>query len=158
MSTAQEQTLQLDDIMPLIEERLAAGQSVEFSPHGVSMLPMLREGRDSVILSAPPARLKKYDIPLYRRPNGSYVLHRVVAVGDGVYTAVGDNQFIPEKGIPHEAVIACLTAYRRGGKLIPANALGYRIYSRFWHLTRPVRYFFFRLKRKTKHILHRLFK
>ena len=158
MSTVQEQTLHLDDIMPLIEERLAAGQSVEFSPHGVSMLPMLREGRDSVILSAPPAHLKKYDVPLYRRPDGSYVLHRIVAVGDGVFTAVGDNQFVLEENIPQTAVIACLTAYRRGDKLIPATALTYRIYSRVRHFTRPVRYFFFRLKRKIKHILRRLFK
>lgn len=158
MSVATVRSLSLDDVMPLIEERLAAGQSVEFSPHGVSMLPMLREGKDSVVLSAPPKRLKKYDVPLYRRSDGTYVLHRVVAVGDGVFVAVGDNQFVPEKDIPQEAVVACLTAYRRGEKLISTDALGYRIYARFWHLSRPLRHFFFRLKRKTMHILRRMFK
>ena len=57
----------MDDLMPLIRERLAAGQSVRISPRGVSMRPMLREGLDSVTLSQPPTRLKKYDIPLYLR-------------------------------------------------------------------------------------------
>ena len=157
-TVSKSESLRLEDVMPLIAERLAAGQAVEFSPHGVSMLPMLREGRDSVILSAPAGRLKKYDIPLYRRADGSYVLHRVVAVGEEGYTLVGDNQFIPEKGVKDEAVIAVLTAYRRGKKLISADSLGYRIYSRFRHMTRPLRYFFFRVKRKIKHIFRSLCK
>lgn len=152
------ETLRLDDILPLMKERLAAGQSVEFSPHGVSMLPMLREGRDSVILSRKEGRLKKYDIPLCRRADGSYVLHRVVAVGEEDYTLLGDNQFIPEKGVRDEEVIAVLTAYRRGKRLISADSLGYRLYCRLRHATRPLRYFFFRVKRKIKHICHRLCK
>ena len=156
--TVQTESLRLDDIMPLIEERLAAGQSVEFSPHGVSMLPMLREGKDSVILSSPRGRLKKYDIPLYRRADGSYVLHRVVAVGEEGYTLIGDNQFIPEKGVKDEAIIAVLTAYRRGDKLISVDSLGYRIYSRLRHMTRPLRYLLFRVKRKLGHIFHRFFR
>ena len=61
---------QLDDLMPLIRERLDAGQRVKFSPRGVSMLPMLRQGIDTVTLSPLPEKLKKYDLPLYRRTDG----------------------------------------------------------------------------------------
>ena len=65
-------TVRLEELMPLIRERLAAGESVRFSPHGTSMLPMLKDGRDQVILSPLPEKLKKYDLPLYQRKNGQY--------------------------------------------------------------------------------------
>ena len=54
-----EKTRHLEDLMPLIRERLAVGQSVKFSPRGNSMLPMLRQGVDSVVLSPLPERLQK---------------------------------------------------------------------------------------------------
>ena len=86
----------LAELMPLIEEQLESGQSVRFSPKGVSMLPMLRQGRDQVTLTALHGSPKKYDILLYRRGNGSFVLHRVVKIGN-TYTCIGDNQFVYEK-------------------------------------------------------------
>ena len=55
------ETLQLErmaQLMPLIRERLDAGQTVRFSPMGISMLPMLRQGIDSVVLSPVPEKLK----------------------------------------------------------------------------------------------------
>jgi len=126
--------------MPLIREQLAAGKSVKFSPRGTSMLPMLRQGRDSVTLSPLPERLRKYDLPLYRRGNGQFVLHRVVEVGE-TYTCVGDNQFELEKGLRHEQMIAVVTAFEREGKEYRADGLGYRLYCRLWHVSRPVRRF-----------------
>ena len=81
---------QLDNLMPLFRERLAAGQKVQFSPRGISMLPMLRQGKDSVILSPLPENLRKYDIPLYQREDGKYILHRIVEVGE-TYTCISMN-------------------------------------------------------------------
>ena len=75
----------------------AAGQSVRFSPRGVSMLPMLRQGRDSVVLSPAPKQLRKYDLPLYRRDDGSYVLHRVVKAGQ-TYACMGGQPVCPGAG------------------------------------------------------------
>ena len=68
----------MDAMVPLMKEALSLGRSVRFSPKGISMLPMLRQGRDSVVLSPAPERLRKYDIPLYIRENGQYVLHRII--------------------------------------------------------------------------------
>lgn len=125
--------------MPLIRERLAAGQTVRFSPRGTSMLPMLRQGRDSVVLAPVPETLKKYDLPLYQRGNGQFVLHRVVAVGD-TYTCIGDNQFQLETGLRHDQMIAVVTAFSRGGREISVTSSGHRLYCRLWHWSRPVRY------------------
>ena len=126
--------------MPLIRERLDAGGTVRFSPHGISMLPMLRQGRDTVTLSPVPERLKKYDLPLYRRDNGKYILHRIVNA-DACYSCVGDNQFDLEKGVRQDQMIAVVTSFSRDGREIPVTAFSYQLYCRFWHYSRPVRHF-----------------
>ena len=130
----------LDDLMPLFREQLAMGHKVRFSPQGVSMLPMLRQGIDSVVLSPLPQRLHKYDLPLYQRANGKYILHRVVEAGE-TYTCMGDNQFVPEPGLEHSQMIAVVTSFCRGGREIPVTDPGYRLYCRFWHYSRPIRRF-----------------
>ena len=129
----------LDEMLPLIEECLGLGQSVKFSPRGISMLPMIVQGRDSVTLSSPPEKLKKFDIPLYRRSDGSFVLHRVVKVGDS-YTCIGDNQFKAEPGVEHSQVIAVVTAFTRKGKTYSVSCAGYRLYCVLWHISRPARH------------------
>ena len=133
-------TIRLDELMPLIRERLAAGESVCFSPHGTSMLPMLKDGRDQVILSPLPSELKKYDLPLYRRENGQYVLHRIVKVKDD-YTCMGDNQFVPEKGLRHDQMIAVVTSFIHKGREYSTVCMRYRMYCRFWCAVRPLRHF-----------------
>ena len=82
----------LDDLMPVIREQLDNCVSVRIEPRGTSMMPMIREGFDSVVLSKLPEKPKKYDVILYQRRNGQYVLHRLVKVGE-TYTFIGDNQF-----------------------------------------------------------------
>ncbi len=39
----------LDDVMQIIAEKLEAGGLVTFNPKGTSMLPMLRDGDDTVV-------------------------------------------------------------------------------------------------------------
>ena len=127
--------VRLELLMPLIKERLALGQSVRFSPRGVSMMPMLRQGTDSVVLSPLPDRLQKYDLPLYQRDSGQFVLHRVVRTGDS-YTCIGDNQFVLEPGLRPDQMIGLVTAFYRGDKRHSVTEPGYRLYCRFWHWTR----------------------
>ena len=128
----------IDKMIPLIEERIKSGGNVSFTPMGVSMYPMLRHGVDRVVLSPAPNRLKKYDIPFYRRNNGRYVLHRVVKVGDS-YTCIGDNEYKYEPGIEHSQVIAVVTAFTRKGKEYTTKNFGYKIYCRIWHYSRSAR-------------------
>ena len=130
----------LHDLMPLFRERLAAGQSVRFSPRGVSMLPMLRQGKDSVLLSPLPEKLKKYDIPLYQRQDGSFVLHRVIAVGE-TYTCMGDNQFRAEQGVHRDQLIGVVTVFYRGERAYSVEHWGYRLYCWAWYHSRHLRHF-----------------
>ena len=84
----------LKDLWPIIEEKLENGGEVTINPGGISMKPLVVAGRDSVILEKAPKALKKYDVALYKRKNGQFVLHRVVGIKNGAYVMCGDNQYI----------------------------------------------------------------
>ena len=131
--------VRLEQVMPLIREQLASGRTVRFSPRGISMLPMLRYGLDDVILSPLPEKLRKYDLPLYQRDDGHYILHRIVKVAD-TYTCIGDNQFDYEQGVRHDQLIAIVTGFYREGKYWSVTDPRYRIYCRLRHYSRPLRH------------------
>lgn len=102
------------------------------------MRPMLRQGVDSVVLSPLPEKLKKYDLPLYQRDNGQYVLHRIVKVGE-TYTCIGDNQFALENGVRPDQMIALVCAFTRGKREYDVLHPGYWLYCRLWHHSRWLR-------------------
>lgn len=132
--------VRLEQMMPLIRERLAAGESVQFTPQGTSMRPMVLGGRDQVILSPLPDRLRKFDLPLYQRDNGQYVLHRIVKAGE-TFTCIGDGQFIYEPGVRQDQMIAVATGFVRKGKTWSTSCPAYWLYCRFWCYSRPLRKF-----------------
>ena len=154
MSSSPEKLHKLEDLMPLIRQTLAEGRSIAIGPKGTSMMPLIRQGIDFVELSPLPGKLKKYDLPLYQRNGGQYVLHRIVKVGTS-YTCIGDNQFQLEPGVRHEQLIAVVTAIYRGEKRVPVTAFSYKVYCRFWHWSRPVRHLWIRgisfIKRRILH-------
>ena len=100
-------------LIPIIAEELSKGKLVKFAPKGKSMLPLLREGYDTVTLRSISEPLKKYDIGLYQRKNGQYVLHRIVKVGDNI-TCVGDNQYLLETGLLSSQFIGVVCEFSRG--------------------------------------------
>ena len=139
--------------MPLIRERLAAGQTVRYLPfRGVSMMPMLRQGKDSVELAPLPERLKKYDLPVYQYPSGKYVMHRVVAVNEDHYICLGDNTLEYEKIYPSQ-MIGVVSAFKRGDRRIESDSRGYRIYCRVWVALFPLRKLIKRVKRRLRRVL-----
>ena len=76
--------------MSTFEEILARDGVLVYKTRGVSMEPMLAQGRDLVVIRVPSSRPGKNDVALYRRGE-SYVLHRVIDVRDGYYLMRGDN-------------------------------------------------------------------
>ncbi len=131
---------QLKDLIDVIIEKLDMGGTVTFTPHGESMLPMLRDGEDVVVLSKPKGRLHLFDIPLYRRSDGAFVLHRVIDFErNGSYVMCGDNQFVRERGITDSDIIAVVTAFYRKGRPYSTDSFLYRVYINFWFYTRPFR-------------------
>lgn len=115
------------------EEELEKRGVFVYLNRGDSMLPLLREGKDLLIISAKPAgRLKKYDVPLYKRDSGQYVLHRILKVRENDYVICGDNRWKREYGIKDSYIIGVLSAVIRNGKKIPVTNRGYLCYVHIW--------------------------
>ncbi len=117
----------LNEIQPFIEEILENGGSFSFMPKGKSMLPLIIEGSTKVAVSPVSCPLKKYDIILYKRADGQFVLHRIVKAKNEVYTLCGDNQVVYEHNITKDMVIGIVTAINTDGKNINSNNLWYLI-------------------------------
>ncbi len=152
--------VRMEELCPMIQELLAGGSSVQFTVTGISMRPMLMHQRDQVELTTAPANLHRYDIPLYQRENGSFILHRIVKVEkDGTYTCVGDGQTTLETGVQQEQVVAVVRSFIRKGKKIPCNNKGYRVYARVWTALFPIRPMLLQMIRgmgKVKKKLHKI--
>ena len=106
------------DLEPLIREVIDKGGTFTMMPRGTSMLPLIRQGKDSVILSPLKEETLPGDVVLYKRDNGQFVLHRVMMAKNGVYTMCGDNQVVFEKGIENRHLIAIASGIIRDGKEI----------------------------------------
>ena len=125
--------------MEFVVERLAAGQQIRYlNFRGISMLPMLRQGKDAVELSPLPEKLKKYDLPVYRRRDGQFVMHRIVDVKSDHYICLGDNTYAYETVYPGQ-MVGIVSAFKRGEKRIEVDHPVYRLYCRFWKLIYPLR-------------------
>ena len=128
----------VEELLPILLEVIESGGEFRFYPRGTSMLPLLRQERDSVVLVRPDT-LSCGDICLYRRTNGKFVLHRLMKIEkDGTLTFCGDNQTALERGLSREAVIARVSAIYRDDKRIEMNALSSRLY-RLSHIKQPFR-------------------
>lgn len=102
---------------------------------GVSMLPLFSDRRDRVVIKPAADRLKKYDVPLYRRGE-SLVLHRVIKVREKDYVIRGDN-CIECEIVKDEQIVGVLCEFYRKDKHYTVNDFGYRLYSRLWALISP---------------------
>ncbi len=151
----------LADAIDVIEEVLSSGGEFRMYPKGTSMLPLIVQKRDSVVLKRnfdKPA--KKHDIAFYRRANGQFVLHRVMKIcGDGSYVMCGDNQLALEKGITDEQIIGYVCMLYRGEKSVDIDGFRYLWYV-FWWTKIPIRrlcFFARRVRGKLARIFRRIF-
>ncbi len=124
----------LEEAISAIEEVLASGGEFRLYPKGISMKPLIRQGKDSVILKGDSGvELKKHDIAFYRRESGQFVLHRVMDIeSDGSYTMCGDNQLYLEQGIKREQIISRVECIYRKDRAVDFGGLRYRIYVKLW--------------------------
>ena len=140
-----------------IERQLEAEGFYVSTTVGVSMRPMLRNRHDRVIIRpVGEERLQKYDLPLYRRPDGKYVLHRIIGVEDGYYIIRGDNTYTKEK-VPDEWIVGVMTEFYRGDRHVLADDKGYRRYAAFWQGIYPIRKPFHSLRMLGGRVKRKLF-
>lgn len=139
---------QIEDI--LNEEGLFVSTTV-----GVSMFPMLRNRKDTIIVRPYEGRLKKYDVPLYKRGT-DYILHRIIEVRPDSYVIRGDNCIQKEYGITDAQILGVLTGFYRGSRQIDMNGLGYKLYVRVWCALYPIRRLYSKVRGVAARMWHKI--
>ena len=131
-------------MMPLIAESFRQGMTVTIPVTGNSMWPLFAHKRDCAVLSEHDGKpLRRGDVPLYQRPDGQYVLHRIIKVTSDGYWFTGDAQRELEY-LPQSCVLAVMTAFVRKDKTVDCSNKWYRVYSFCWMMVRPLRPFLIR--------------
>ena len=118
---------------------------------GTSMVPTLREGRDTVYLRSvgPEDELRRGDIVFFWR-GPQVVLHRLVRVlPDGRLRVNGDNQLWSEE-VAREDVFAVAERVGRGGRVMPLRTGALRTWGALWMALAPARSLIWRLPRPVK--------
>ncbi len=123
----------LAECEPLLRSTLAKGGAFRFIPRGTSMLPTIVGGRDMVELSPLPERLRKFQIVLYKRDNGAFVLHRIVRIKGDTFTMRGDHQYVNEPGIRREQLLGIVTRVTTpAGRILEMETAGARARAALW--------------------------
>ena len=119
--------LSLENIELVTKSLAENGEFLAFTK-GPSMRPMLRQGKDIVVIKKPDTGLKANDVPLYKRVNYDFlVLHRILKVRENDYIIRGDNTYNLEY-VPKDYVIGVLKGFYRNGKYYDCNK------SRIYHI------------------------
>ena len=133
------------------EEILERDGKLIYTNKGFSMMPLLRQDRDLMVIERRGKdKCRKLDAVLFRRPGvtgrGAYVLHRILRVNDdGTYWIVGDNCVTGET-VNDEHVLGILTAVVRSGKTIKVTDFKYKLYCSTWCKWYHLRFLILRVK------------
>ena len=151
----------LNTMYTTFEEELERSGKLAYTNVGVSMLPLLRQGRDVMVIEKAEV-YRPLDAVLFRRPGvkgrGAYVLHRILKImPDGRYWIVGDNCVTGEL-VERRNTLGVLTGVSRDGKLLKNTDFRYKAYVRLWCAPYHLRFFILRMKHLTKRILRRVSK
>ena len=142
----------MEEIKKLKIEEVLSEKGVYVGPTvGVSMLPLLKTRRDTIVVRPKTERLKPLDVALYKRGN-DYVLHRVLQPIEGGYLIRGDNCYSDEH-IREDDVIGVLTEFFRKGKHVLCTDKSYLKYAKHGVKTYKTRRFFVLLKGKIKGLI-----
>lgn len=101
---------------------------------GTSMLPLLEEGKSLVELEESSLKqLKKGDIVLYKKNDGTLVLHRIIkAEGEDAFILLGDHQFKNAERVSKGQIIAVAKGFIINGRHVDEKTRWYRIYKKIW--------------------------
>lgn len=137
----------LDQLVPLLD---SGQENLPVPVTGTSMAPFLHPG-DTVYLSPPDRSFSPGDVVLYRRADGSYILHRIIRVEhNGIVQITGDNQTPLEPVQAETQIVAKVTTAKRKGRLITTQSLTWQFYRTLWRWLRPIRPYIGKLHRITK--------
>lgn len=135
-----------EELLNIIEASISENGVFPLVVTGTSMTPTLYSERDVVHLVSPTYKLpEKYDIVLFKRPDGAVILHRIIKkLPDNRFLINGDSQIWTEE-INFSQIVAVTKSYVKNNKKISCDTTGYKIKSAIWCKTKRFRPFLFKL-------------
>lgn len=131
-----------------VEDEIAQGHPVQFRLKGVSMFPLMRNGKDEVVLyPCKGEELKPMDVVLFRY-RGKHLLHRIIRrEGDCLYIQ-GDGSYVAKESCNVADVVGKMHAViRPGGRRVSVESRSWRIQSLLWQKTGAFRPYLLRVLR-----------
>lgn len=136
----------LNDLYPIIKDKVDEGGEVEFTITGNSMLPFMKDGKTLVTIKKIDKKLKRGDIVFYH-VNNQYILHRILKVKKDYVIICGDGLLRLEY-VEKNNIFAIVVRFQNGSKIIDVTSKWYFIKSRLWMLLRPIRRYLLFIYRK----------
>lgn len=128
-----------DIFFSMVETQIAEGRSVCFRLKGTSMSPLIRDGKDEVIL-VPCAKedLNVKDVVLFRY-HGRHLLHRIIHRDAEHLILQGDGSITAKEQCTVNDVIGKVKAISRpSGKVISLESWQWRVSSFIWRKIKPL--------------------
>ena len=143
----QTKTVPNAELIPAIGKLIEEGQEVIFKPKGMSMLPFIRGGRDSVLLRKAD-ELKVGDIALAEISEGRYVLHRIEKIEGETIVLMGDGNLVGRERCRREDVMAIAVKIIKGSREIDCQSPGHLRNAEIWRRLLPVRRYLLAIYRR----------
>lgn len=126
--------LAMSNLLNNIEHLVERGASFQMVVTGYSMLPLLGYGRDSIILHR---TNDDEDImhraAMFRMANGRIIVHRVIAIDNGIVTLRGDGNLTQTEQCHRNEIIGVVDkVVRENGKVVSCTTRWWRIRERIW--------------------------
>jgi hypothetical protein len=116
-----------------VETEIAQGRTVQFRLKGVSMFPLIRGGKDDVVLRPCSAEeLRPMDVVLFKY-KGKHLLHRIIRREGNRLLIQGDGSYVAQEQCSVDAVIGKVQAIvRSSGKAVSVESWQWRLPSFVW--------------------------
>lgn len=104
-----------------VEQELSENGRCLIQTVGVSMEPILHNRYSSVVLEKPDSPLSVNDVVLFKRPDGAYVLHRIIRIDKDSFYIRGDNCYGTEI-VKREQILGRMSGYFNGDEFTDCAA------------------------------------
>lgn len=154
MDNHKKKSYSFEKLVPIIKTSIAENGVFSLTVTGTSMTPTLYSKRDIVHLVSTKCKTpEKYDIVLFKRADGTIILHRIIKkLSDSKFLINGDSQVWTEV-IKSSQIIAVAKSYSRNNKTVICGTTGYNIKSALWCCTRKFRPFLFNISAIFKNMI-----
>ena len=136
-----------------MENALKNKGTFAFTPYGNSMWPFIKNHSNSVVIEKIKDEPNLYDVILFKREDGTIVLHRIIGYGKD-YIVSGDNT-VQTENVKKEQILGVMTAFYKGKKMISSSDTTYLEKVKKWYekekrRKRKIRFFYFRKRLQRK--------